>query len=53
MSGSILIWLCRALLGLILLASALGKSLDLPGFVGVLITYRAIPGSLLWGRSPS
>lgn len=48
MSGSVLIGICRVLLGLILLASALGKSLDLPGFVEVLITYRAIPDPLLW-----
>jgi hypothetical protein len=35
-------------LGGILLASALGKSLDLPGFVEVLVTYRAFPGWSLW-----
>ncbi|MGQ0666852.1 MAG: MauE/DoxX family redox-associated membrane protein [Nitrospiraceae bacterium] len=39
---------CRLFIGGILLASALGKSLDLAGFVDVLITYRAIPESLLW-----
>jgi hypothetical protein len=31
-----------------LLGSALGKSLDLPGFVDVLATYRAIPPPFLW-----
>jgi hypothetical protein len=31
-----------------LLASALGKALDLPGFVDVLVTYRAIPALFLW-----
>jgi hypothetical protein len=35
-------------LGGILLASALGKSLDLPGFVEVLVTYRAFPGWSFW-----
>jgi hypothetical protein len=39
---------CRWLIGAILLASALGKSLDLAGFVDVLMTYHAIPGTLLW-----
>ena len=41
-------WLLRAVLGGILLASALGKSLDLPGFVEVLVTYRAFPDWSLW-----
>ena len=41
-------WLLRTVLGGILLASALGKSLDLPGFVEVLITYRAFPDWSLW-----
>ena len=41
-------WACRLFVGGILLVSALGKSLDLPGFVEVLVTYRAIPVSLLW-----
>jgi hypothetical protein len=35
-------------LGGILLASALGKSLDLLGFVEVLVTYRAFPDWSLW-----
>jgi hypothetical protein len=37
----------QGFIGIVLLASALGKSLDLPGFVGVLDTYRAFPGWLL------
>ena len=41
-------WLLRAVLGGILLASALGKSLDLPGFVEVLVTYRDFPDWSLW-----
>lgn len=41
-------WVLRAVLGGILLASALGKSLDLPGFVEVLVTYRAFPDWSLW-----
>jgi len=32
---------------LLLLATALGKLLDVPGFAGVLATYRALPGPLL------
>jgi hypothetical protein len=39
----------RCLLGVILLASALGKSLDLQGFVEVLLTYRLFPG---WALQP-
>lgn len=38
----------RALISGILLASALGKSLDLTGFVEVLATYRAVPVGWLW-----
>lgn len=34
-------------IGGILLASAIGKSLDVPGFMEVLKTYRAFPGPLL------
>jgi Methylamine utilisation protein MauE len=41
-------WFFRLFISGILLASALGKSLDLPGFVDVLITYQAIPALLLW-----
>lgn len=48
MRGSTLIWLCRLFVGLILLASALGKSLDIQGFVDVLVTYRAFPDWSLW-----
>ena len=48
MNWSLVAWACRLIIGGMLLASALGKSLDLPGFVEVLVTYRAIPVSLLW-----
>jgi len=48
MHGSILSWVCRLFLGGTLLASALGKSLDVRGFVDVLVTYQAIPAPLLW-----
>lgn len=42
-------WVFRAVLGGILLASALGKSLDLSGFVEVLVSYRAFPD---WSLRP-
>lgn len=45
---SIVAWGSRWLLGSVLLASALGKSLDLPGFVEVLITYQLFPEWLRW-----
>ena len=48
MRWSILSWVCRLFVVGVLLASALGKSLDLPGFVDVLVTYQAIPAPLLW-----
>ncbi len=38
----------RLFIGAIIFASALGKSLDLPGFVEVLKTYQAFPDSALW-----
>jgi hypothetical protein len=41
-------WACRFIVGMICLASALGKSLDLPGFVEVLGTYRIFPDWGLW-----
>jgi hypothetical protein len=41
-------WFLRLFIGGILLASAVGKSLDLPGFVDVLISYQAFPSWLLW-----
>lgn len=41
-------WCCRLLIGGVLLASALGKSFDLPGFVDVLVTYRLFPDWSLW-----
>ena len=34
--------------GVVIFGSALGKSLDLPGFVEVLRTYRAFPDFMLW-----
>jgi hypothetical protein len=43
-----LFWACRLSVGGNLLLSALGKSLDLAGFVEVLVTYRAMPASFLW-----
>ncbi len=43
MSWGVLTWCCRLLIGGVLLASALGKSLDLRGFVEVLVTYRLFP----------
>lgn len=45
---STLRWFLQLFISLILLASALGKSLDLPGFVEVLKTYQAFPAPLLW-----
>jgi len=41
-------WFLRLFIGGIILASAIGKSLDLPGFVDVLKTYRAFPDVALW-----
>jgi len=38
----------RFFVGIVFLASALGKSLDLAGFVEVLKTYRAVPDVMLW-----
>ena len=43
MNWIVLTWCCRFLIGGVLLASALGKSLDLQGFVDVLVTYRLFP----------
>ena len=43
-----LYWFLRLFIGMILFVSALGKSLDLPGFVEVLKTYQAFPALLLW-----
>ena len=40
-------WILQFLVGGILLASALGKSLDMPGFIEVLKTYEAFSSSLL------
>lgn len=39
--------LLRTLVGFVLLATAAGKLLDLPGFARVLDTYRAFPEALL------
>lgn len=43
MNWIVLTWCCRFLIGGVLLASALGKSLDLRGVVDVLVTYRLFP----------
>ena len=43
MNWSAVTWCCRLLIGGVLLASALGKSLDLNGFIDVLVTYRLFP----------
>jgi hypothetical protein len=48
MYWTVVTWCCRLLIGGVLLASALGKSLDMPGFVDVLVTYRLFPEWLLW-----
>ncbi|MBI5671863.1 MAG: hypothetical protein HZC50_01030 [Nitrospirae bacterium] len=48
MNWTVVTWGCRLLIGGVLLASALGKSLDLKGFVDVLVTYRLFPGWPLW-----
>lgn len=48
MNGIMLTWCFRLLTGGVLLASALGKSLDLQGFVDVLATYRLFPDRSLW-----
>lgn len=45
---TVVTWCCRLLVGGVLLASALGKSLELKGFVDVLVTYRLFPGWSLW-----
>lgn len=49
MNWIVLTWCCRLLIGGVLLVSALGKSLDLKGFVEVLVTYRLFPDWSLWG----
>ena len=48
MYRTILTWCARIVIGVVCLASALGKSLDLPGFVEVLATYRLFPDRGLW-----
>ena len=48
MNWAVVTWGCRLLIGGVLLASALGKSLDLPGFVDILVTYRLFPDWSLW-----
>jgi hypothetical protein len=37
----------QALLGGLMLATAVGKALDVPGFIGVIDTYRLLPSVLL------
>ncbi len=41
-------WILQILIGGIIFGSALGKSLDFPGFVDVLETYQAFSPSILW-----
>lgn len=48
MNWAVVTWCCRLLIGGVLLASAIGKSLDMPGFVEVLITYQLFPEWSLW-----
>lgn len=48
MNWTVVTWCCRLLIGGVLLASALGKSLDLPGFVEIVVTYRLFPDWMLW-----
>lgn len=48
MNWTVVTWGCRLLIGGVLLASALGKALDLEGFVDVLVTYRLFPGWSFW-----
>ena len=36
----ILYWCCRIFLGVLVLATGVGKALDLPGFIGVMRTYE-------------
>lgn len=38
----------RIIIGVVCLASAIGKSLDLRGFVEVLATYQLFPDHMLW-----
>ena len=38
----------RIVIGVVCLASALGKSLDLRGFVEVLVTYQLFPDQMVW-----
>lgn len=41
-------WILRALITGVVLASAVGKSLDLAGFAEVLATYQIVPAGWLW-----
>lgn len=41
-------WGARIVIGVVCLASAIGKSLDLRGFVEVLVTYQLFPHHMLW-----
>jgi hypothetical protein len=49
MNWTVVTWCARLLIGGVLLASALGKSLDLQGFIDVLVTYRLFPD---WSLAP-
>lgn len=47
--GNALYWLLRIGLGGLILATGLGKALDVPGFIGVLQTYRlGLGNQALW-----
>lgn len=48
MNWVVVTWSCRLFIGGVLLASALGKSLDLSGFVDILATYQLFPDRVLW-----
>ena len=48
LAPTLLRWFLQLLIGGILFTSAVGKALDLPGFVEVLRTYQAFPGLILW-----
>lgn len=42
-------WCCRIFLGVLVLATGVGKALDLPGFIGVMRTYElGLPDWALW-----
>jgi len=48
MGWRVIVWFCRLVLGLECLAATLGKSLDLPEFVGILRIYRFFTDWAFW-----